>query len=109
MTPTSTTQIPQCLLVPLEVIINLEPLVIRFQRPQFPKERQILSRILQICQRLGAFHQSMKIDRYLLRVLGDHQHERKVVHPQSEIEQRVGIDEEDYVFHGVFNQLRRAF
>jgi len=38
---------------------------------------------------------------YLLRVLSDHQDEGKVVHSQSEIEQFVGITEEDDVLDGI--------
>jgi hypothetical protein len=36
---TSVTQIPQGLLISLEVIVDLELLVIRLQGPQLPKER----------------------------------------------------------------------
>ena len=42
---------------------------------------------------------------HLLCVLGDHQHERKVIHSQREVKQRVGVREEDDIFHGVFNQV----
>jgi len=100
--PTSITQIAQSLFVPLEVIVDLELLVIRLQRPQLPKERQILSRVLEptvsfLMPLLGV--ESV----HLLRVLSDHQHERKVIHPQREIEQCVSVYEEDDVFHSIFN------
>ena len=85
MWPTSMAQIPQGLLVPLEVIVDLELLIIRLQGPQLSKERQIFSWVLPTVSVLMLFHDKSQAS-YLLRVLSDHQHERKVVHPQREVE-----------------------
>ena len=51
----------------------------------------------------------MGLSDHLLCVLGDHQNERKVVHSQRKVKQRVGVREEDNVLHGVFNQVWCAF
>jgi hypothetical protein len=41
----------------------------------------------------------------LLRVLGDHQHKREIIHPQRSIEERFCVDKEYDVLDGIFNQL----
>ena len=97
---------PQGLLISLEVIVNLELLVIRLQGPQLPEERQIFSRVLSIISSDPRW--TVPGARHLLRVLSDHQHEGKVVHPQREVEQCGGVYEEDYVFHDIFDQVGRV-
>lgn len=42
-------------------------------------------------------------------MLGDHDHEREIVHPQSGIEELISINEEDDVLHSVFNNIRVGF
>lgn len=43
---------------------------------------------------------------YLLRVLSDHEDEGEVVHPESEVEQLVGVAEEDNVLDSVLCSRR---
>lgn len=38
-------------------------------------------------------------------MLRDHEHERKVVHAESEVKQFVGVTEEDDVFDGIFGTI----
>jgi hypothetical protein len=45
----------------------------------------------------------------LLCMLGDHNDEREIVHPQSGIEELISVNEEDNVFHSVFNNVRVGF
>lgn len=39
-------------------------------------------------------------------MLSDHDNKRKIVHPQSGIEQSFGVDEEDNVLHCILDDIR---
>lgn len=72
-----------------QVIVNSESLVIFFESTQFPQKRQILLGVLAngddrstIQRRRGG---EPACHAYFLGVLGDHEHQLKVVHPQSHI------------------------
>ena len=42
---------------------------------------------------------------YLLCMLSDHEDKREVVHPQSRIEQSIGVHKENNVFDCIFDQV----
>ena len=42
----------------------------------------------------------------LLRMLSHHEYERKIVHPESSVEQPICVDKEYDVLDGVFNEVR---
>ena len=76
--------------MPLEVVIDLEALVVLVECAKFAQEGQVLARVL-------------------LCVLRDHEHEREVVHAERGFEEAVGVDEEDDVLDGLFNEVWLGF
>lgn len=46
---------------------------------------------------------------YLLRVLSDHQHKRKVIHPESSIKEPICVNQKNDVLDGVFNKIWVTF
>lgn len=96
-------EVLQCAVEPLEVVVDLEALAMRVELLEVSEEGEVLARILRA---RSARSTAAGRGTHLLRVLSNHEDEREVVHPQCEVKERVGVAEEDDVRDGVLRSCR---
>lgn len=89
----------------LEVVIDTEMLVVGLQSAELSQKWQIFTRILRL-QYIRKHEFKISRGTYFLGVLGDHQNQRKVVHPKGDVEECIRVNEEDDVLDCIFDEIR---
>jgi len=84
------------------VVIDTESLVILFQCTEFAQKREVFSGILKIIS-ASCIHECEDIKENLLSVLRNQKYQREVIHPQSNVEQCIRVDQKDNVSDRVLN------
>ena len=100
--------------VSAEVVVDLVALQRSREGAQGSKEGEVLARVLSPSARGTSAIAPLERRRrrtsetaaHLLRLLSHHEDEREVVHAECEVEQLVGVTQEDDVLDGVFCALR---
>ena len=90
------------------MIVNLESLVEFLHSTELAQEWEVFSWILGCMSlMLGRILHVSSI--YLLCMLSNHQHQRKIVHPESSIKQSISVNEKDDIFDSIFYELWISF